>query len=474
MKNFNVVILGGGTAGWLTALYLDKYFKGSNITLIESDKIGVLGAGEGTTPHIIDCLRFLDIDIFDLIKQTGGTIKNGICFENWNGDNKKYFHGFNDINVYTILDLLNKKIDLDKNIYSSYLSYKNKIDLHHVKSAIHFDANKVAEYLKSIALVRGVKLKKGEYLKIDSTKDIITKIYLKDKTSYKCDFVFDCSGFSRLLIGKHYRSKWIDYTKYLTLNTAVPWKIKQDKDPKPYTQAIAMKNGWVWKIPLQHRFGSGYIYDSNYTSTDKVIEEAEKTFKTKIEPIKELKFKAGRFEKVWIGNCISVGLSSGFTEPLEATSIWLSISQLKLLENFLGDVVNTTQSVRDTYNSIVELNNEKVLAFLYLHYITKRKDSMFWKTYLKRTDIPSELQKILSKIEDGTLNNLDVTDKCNAFFGLDSWLVVSKGLGLIKKTKDMRFYNVITPYETYKHEMKEWEKESVLHKDFLREHELPR
>ena len=330
------------------------------------------------------------------------------------------------------------------------------------------------KYLKSIALVRGVKLKKGEYLKIDSTKDIITKIYLKDKTSYKCDFVFDCSGFSRLLIGKHYNSKWIDYTKYLTLNTAVPWKIKQDKDPKPYTQAIAMKNGWVWKIPLQHRFGSGYIYDSNYTSTDKVIEEAEKTFKTKIEPIKELKFKAGRFEKVWIGNCISVGLSSGFTEPLEATSIWLSISQLKLLENFLGDVVNTTQSVRDTYNSIVELNNEKVLAFLYLHYITKRKDSMFWKTYLKRTDIPSELQKILSKIQDGTLNNLDVTDKCNAFFGLDSWLVVSKGLGLIKKTKDMRFYNVITPYETYKHEMKEWEKESVLHKDFLREHELPR
>ena len=323
--------------------------------------------------------------------------------------------------------------------------------------------------VRSPDLKRGIILQKGEFLKVDSKKEILTKIYLKNGWSKKFDFIFDCSGFSRLLIGKHYKTEWIDYSDYLTVNTAMPWEIKQDKDPKPYTQAIAMENGWVWKIPLQHRFGSGYIYDSNFTNEDQILKEAEKKFKTKIKPIKTIKFNAGRFKDVWKGNCIAIGLSSGFTEPLEATSIWLTIIQLNLLEYFLSDFVSTTEKSRISYNEHISKNNENVLAFLYLHYLTKRKDSKFWKTYKERTKIPKSLENIYPKIIDGTLNALDISDGSTAFFEYVSFLIVSKGLGIIEKNKNMEFYNIITTAEKYKELINTWKLTSIKHGMFLKQ-----
>jgi len=466
----NIVILGGGTAGWLTALYADKYFNGSKIKLIESSKVGILGAGEGTTPQIMKTLKFLDIDPFDLIKKTGGSIKNGISFENWNGDGKKYFHGFTEDGMsYFLHELLNKNKNLDKELYSSIISYKNLVDPVNSSFALHFDAFKIAEYLKEKGIERGIKLIKGEYLKCNLKNNKIKEIILEDRSIHKCDFVFDCSGFNRLLIGKLFKSEWVDYQKHLPMKSAVPFMMEKDKDIKPYTQAIAMKYGWVWKIPLQHRFGAGYIFDSDYITVDQAIEEASKLFKQKLKPIREIKFQAGRYKEVWIGNCIAVGLSTGFTEPLEATSVWLSAAQLDLLMNFLSDIKTLNKKSIDTYNRLVANNNDNLLGFLYLHYMTKRNDSPFWKEFKNKNKMPEHLNYFIERIKDSSLNLVDITNtKGNAYFSYTSYLLVSQGLGLISNKKDMTFYKVIPSINEYKDILKQNIQTAIPHNQFLK------
>jgi tryptophan 7-halogenase len=465
----NIVILGGGAAGWLTALYADKYFNGHNITLIESEKIGILGAGEGTTPQIISSLRFLDIDPIDLIKKTGGTLKAGINFVNWNGDNKRYFHPFtSDDYTYLIHEALNKNKKIDDFLYENKISYKNLIDTKNCPYALHFDAHKLAAYLKNIAINRGVKHVVGEFKNVKTVNNKIKEICLTNSKKYKSDFVFDCSGFARLLIGKHYKTKWVCYKKHLPMKKAVPFMLKKDKELKPYTEAIAMKYGWVWKIPLQERWGAGYIFDSNYINADQAIKEASIYFKQDLKAIREFSFDAGRYEKVWIENCLAIGLSSGFTEPLEATSIWLALTQLESLKHFLSDVVTLNKSSIAKYNQTVAENNDNVLCFLYLHYLGKRKDSLFWKEFKNKTEMPEGLKSILNNIQDGSFNLVHLlSSKGDVYFSYVGHILVSNGLGLIKKNKEMLFYNTYPSIEEYIQKTKINIKKAVSHNVFL-------
>jgi len=462
-----IVILGGGAAGWFTALYCNKYFHGHEVTLVESDKIGILGAGEGTTPQIISSLQFLDIDPLDVIKKTGGTFKNGINFKNWNGDNKQYFHPFTgDEYSYLIHEALNKNKNVNDFVYANKISYANRIDPNNCTYALHFDAFKLAKYLRTMAIGRGVKWIQGEFKKANG-KNKIKSIVLEDKRKFDCDFIFDCTGFARLLIGKHFETPWVSYQKHLPMKRAVPFMLKHDKDLIPYTEAIAMKYGWVWKIPLQERWGSGYIYDSDYINADQAIEEASDYFKQDLKPLRVFKFDAGRYEKVWVSNCMAVGLSTGFTEPLEATSIWLALSQLELLKHYLSSIKNLNQDSIDTYNEIVKENNDNILSFLYLHYLTKRKDSPFWKNFRKKTTVPDKLKPILNKIENGNLNIVDLmTQKGNLYFTYIGHILVSNGLGLIKKNKDMTFYKPFPSMKDYEDTNKINIKESIKHSEF--------
>tara|TARA_Y100000817_G_scaffold314095_1_gene311852 strand:+ start:858 stop:2264 length:1407 start_codon:yes stop_codon:yes gene_type:complete len=464
-----ILILGGGAAGWFTALYCNKYFYGHDVTLIESDKIGILGAGEGTTPGIIESLRFLDIDPLDLIKKTGGTFKNGISFKNWNGDNTQYFHPFTgDETSYLLHEALNKNANIDNFLYANKISYANRIDPNNCTYALHFDAHRIAKYLKSIAIGRGVKRIEGEYKKAIG-KNKIKSIVLTDNRKFDCDFIFDCSGFARLLVGKHFNTPWVSYQKHLPMKRAVPFKLKHDKDLIPYTEAVAMKYGWVWKIPLQERWGSGYIYDSDYINEDQAIAEASRYFKQDLKPLRpSFKFDAGRHEKVWVSNCLAVGLSTGFTEPLEATSIWLALSSLQLLQHFLSDIKTLNQGSLNKYNEIVAENNDNILSFLYLHYMTKRKDSLFWKNFRKNTVMPAKLKPIIKKIEDGSFTIPDLlSQKGNLYFTYIGHIVVSHALGLIKKKKDMTFYNPFPSMKDYMDTNKINFKQSIKHSDFF-------
>jgi len=485
IKDKNIVVLGGGTAGWLTALYLKIIFNQCNITLIESKKIGILGAGEGSVPVLPRFLSELGLKLPEVIKSTGGTIKNGISFENWNGDGKKYFHGFDVKNIlnkfkmpphfsygcydYYLKNLVNNNMSFDDNTYPPLLSYQNKVDLDNMSYSYHFDAHKLAEHLKKVGQIRGINLYYDEFKNVKTDEfDNITALNFESGRSQSCDFVFDCSGFNRLLIGKYYKTKWIDYQKHLPIKKAIPFFLKQDESIKPYTQAIAMKYGWIWKIPLQHRYGAGYIFDSDYISDEDAFNEAKEMF-PEIEYTRTIKFDAGRYEKVWHKNCIAVGLSTGFTEPLEATSIWIAINQLYKLLHFLPDMFSNKNHRKDLYNKITSDMNDSILNFLYFHYMTKRTDSLFWKEFRQKNKPPKDLENLINNIQNCSFHNYDLnTEEQNYSFDYKNYLQVANGLELLNKKFELNSYgNLIPSHTEYSYTLKNHIKNAVDHRQFL-------
>jgi tryptophan halogenase len=427
-NNFNFVIVGGGTAGWITALYLEKYFPDSSITVIASAEIGILGAGEGTTPQFLNLLDEVGISVVDLIKHADATIKNGIKFTNWNGDGTHYYHPFrdnddldhslySDLNFSDIplmdLELLSRGENFDSIDFSSIASESNKVRFFadsHIYSkqgdpfrffnslgshALHFNANKLATYLQNVAVLRGIKLIDAIVNSFDSDeKGNIKKINLNNGYSVSSDFVIDCTGFKRLIIGKHFNSTWKSYKEYLPVNKAIPFFLPiETQTIPPYTESIAMNAGWMWKIPVGNRYGCGYVFDSNCINEETARTEIETYLKREVEIPRSFNFEAGCFEKQWINNCVAIGLASGFIEPLEATSIWVSIQSLHcLLENISG-ITHTNPIAIKKYNEKLNYINEKVLEFVHFHYLSKRSDTVFWNNF-KEIDHPDFINEL--------------------------------------------------------------------------------
>lgn len=457
MNKRNIVIVGGGTAGWLTALYMKKIFdRDANISLIESEEIGIVGVGEGSTPNLPGMLYFLGINFRDFVAKTNATHKLGLSFENWNGDGRKYYHPFGTYNVQydwmsddnisifpKYIGYLEKnKIDYQKLILSNRLANSNYSPLlkeldngveNSVNYAFHFDATLLAKFLRKIAEQRKIKRIEGKVDNFALNKSgTIKKIVLKDGTFIPCDFVFDCSGFNRLIIGRLFNTKWISYTPSLKVNTAITFQLPHTSDKIfPYTKAIAMKYGWMWQIPLHNRIGCGYIFDDNYTNVDDAKKEVESFLNSKINFVKEIKFSAGRFENVWVKNCVSVGLSSGFTEPIEATSIFTTINQLLALNvDSIEKCISGDVEVSETYNKKFSEFNDLNKDFLQYHYFTKRSDTLFWKDYFK-TSIKSDT--LLSKIEDWKNSVPNYLQYQKEPFNFYSWINVGIGIGMIDK-----------------------------------------
>ncbi len=361
-----IVIVGGGTAGWLSAIYIKTKYSNYNVTLIESSQIGILGAGEGGTPN----LRSIIIDEFgfdesEFLKKVNGTKKYGIVFDKWSdGLNHSFIHGFAS--------------DGSENSLYSY----------------HFDARLFAEYLKSKAIELGVVHLDAEVDEFKLNNGFINEIVLKDKSTLFTDFIIDCSGFKRLLIGKLFKTKWNSYEKDLLINSAIPFFIhKANTNINQKTIAEAAEDGWYWQIPLQNRWGCGYLYNDTMIDDDSIILKIKEKYKNETITInKKIKFQPGCFEDVWISNCIGIGLSTGFLEPLEATSIMTIIFQLRRLPIDLFDY-----SYRDMYNYNVRQYNYQNMMFIRHHYNCSRKDSEFWKTY-KNKSIPKDLESIYNNL----------------------------------------------------------------------------
>jgi tryptophan halogenase len=469
----NIVIVGGGSAGWLTSVYVRSLFPKANITTIESSEIGILGAGEGSVPTFPLMLNSLGIDENDFIKKTKATFKLGISFENWKGDGEKFFHpfsatsmhllytqyttkapiavGFPDLGgIYYISNAVANGEDLNEVIPSNKLAYGNKAPLFKVPNygnimqkeekveqsvaySYHFDARLVADYLRDVAVSRGVTAIDQKILDFNQKENgDIESINLENGEVIPCDFIFDCSGFARLLIGKKYNTPWIDYSEQLKVNSAIPFFLPQDTEKiTPYTHAVAMKYGWMWKIPLQHRYGCGYIFDDNYITAEEAKKEVEEMLGHPIENNRTIKFKAGRYEKVWVNNCIAIGLSTGFTEPIEATSLWIAMIQLLCL-----DVVSITKQdeiLVNEYNSLISAVNTDILEFLYFHYYTTRNDTDFWRDYEATTVMPEKLKKKIKLWESRAPKSIDRTidSYYTNLWGLEGWILVGLGNGRI-------------------------------------------
>jgi tryptophan halogenase len=362
-----VVIIGGGTAGWLTALVVNKFWKNADVTLIESSKIGILGAGEGGTPNFGRMLSLLDINHEDFFEKTKSTIKSGLHLVNWTGNG-----------------------ELSKHLFSG--AEPDSFNKHH---AYHFDARAVAEYFKGISISRGVNWIDGEVDTIENNSDEIKSVSLKDNTKIDLDFVFDCSGFKRIIIDDVHSEEWIDYDKYLMMNKAFTFFLPQSTEgvgySKTYTRMVSMNCGWMFQIPLQHRWGCGYVHNDKYISIDEAKKEIEDYLGHEVNIQKIFDFKPGTHKRSWIGNSISIGLSYGFIEPLEATSLMSTIMQLKRLIDVEFDM-----EYRDRYNTWCYQINEQNLNFIRFHYLCERDDTEFWKDCTS-LPLPTKLKNILDE-----------------------------------------------------------------------------
>ena len=304
----NIIIIGGGASGWMTALVVNKFWENTKVTLIESEKIGILGAGEGGTPNFGKMLDLLGINDEEFFYETGATVKSGLHLKNWLSDDAEVEHYFGG-----------EYVPLLKHKY-----------------AYHFDAQKVAKYFKKISLERGVFHLNSEVNDLKIENDNVTQISLTNGDSIKdIDTVFDCSGFARLTTEKFHKEEWVDYSKYLLLNKSFGFFLPQEKEikitDKIKTDIIALSCGWLWKIELQHRIGCGYSFCDKYISVEDAKKEVEEYLNHEIKIQKVFEYNPGRFRRSWIGNRIAVGLSYGFLEPLEATGLMSTIMQLKRL-----------------------------------------------------------------------------------------------------------------------------------------------
>jgi tryptophan halogenase len=457
-----IVVLGGGSAGWLTSLLTREFYPDFDITLIESSEIGILGAGEGTVPHFVEVLDFLRIPVSALARECSATIKIGIKFTNWHGDGTSYFHDFmakDDLEEWSFDDsfrrnklatyLIGKGVHLDSVNFYAKLSRQWKVpfilnDLndplltnypdpigaiqHLGNFALHFDARLLAQFLSTVAQSkRRIKRIDGEFANaVTDEHGYITAVQLKGGHRVECDFIFDCSGFARLLLGKHFDERWIDYKKHLPLDTAMPFFVPHDGvNYPPCTEAIALSSGWMWKIPVQNRYGCGYVFDSSYITLEEAKQEVESFLGHAIESPKTFRFRAGRFENTLVKNCYGVGLSQHFVEPLEATSIW---TFSKNLINFLKSdmITHLNSEFTDAVNQHCREIIEPVPEFLHLHYLTERDDSPFWKEFRTKTSMVDSLAK-KKRLWD-TVPLFDPDTVLLQMFNSPSWISVGDGV----------------------------------------------
>ena len=410
----NVVILGGGTAGWLSAALLSKIMGDTiAITLVESSKIGTVGVGEASIPPMVDFNRALGIDEREFMRKTQATIKLGIEFAGWGQTDSCYMHAFGQIGKnfpfcdFYHLWLQAQQAGAQDSLWDFSLNYQvakaNKYahldkvpntTLPGLSYAYHFDAGLYAEFLKSQSKARQVKHVDGEVEEVEVCPQTgeVTALRLTDGNTIAGDFFIDCSGLAALLIQQTLHVGYHDWSHWLAADSAyaVPTTLT-DNNIAPYTRSIAHSCGWQWHIPLQNRAGNGIVFSSQFTSNDEALSTLEDNLKgEKLAEPKLIKFKTGMRRQQWHKNVFAVGLSSGFLEPLESTSIHLiQTAIIRLIKHFPKHGIDAQLVAASNADFSREM--EQIRDFIILHYkATIRDDSAFWR-WCQQMEIPKRL-----------------------------------------------------------------------------------
>jgi len=411
----SIVIVGGGTAGWMAASILSRLMpKGrATIRLIESEEIGTIGVGEATVPLMQIFNGVLGIDEQDFVRRTKGTFKLGIEFRDWGDLGNVHFHGFGDYGEYIDgiaphhhwlkLRELGDPTPLAEHSFPSVLAKRQRFapsatkagEAAHYKYAYHFDAGLYAQYLREYAERLGVERHEGRIVdvRLRDTDGSIEAVVTADGERFEADLFVDCTGFAGLLIEQALQTGYEDWTYWLPCDRALAVPCEHGGGLTPYTVSTAREAGWQWRIPLQHRIGNGYVYSSRFIDDAGAAE----TLLANLDgaPLAEprlLKFTTGHRRKFWNKNVLALGLAAGFLEPLESTSILLIQTGIaRFIEMFPS--LDFDPVLADEYNRMTANEYGRIRDFILLHYcLTRRTDTEFWR-YCGSIDLPEPLQR---------------------------------------------------------------------------------
>jgi len=448
-----ILIVGGGTAGWMTAALFGRLFQGLyDIELVESEAIGTVGVGEATIPPIKKYNELVQLDEVEFMQRTQGTFKLGIQFVDWLRPGHSYMHGFGvigqdwewlrchqywlrtnergrardfvDFSINTAAARANKFVHARADMPDSPIS--------EIVHAFHFDASLYAKYLRGLAEQHGVKRTEGKIVDVQQHEDgDIASVALEGGQKLDADFFIDCSGFRGLLIGQTLGTEYEDWTHWLPCDRAMAVPCARTKPLTPYTRSTALAPGWQWRIPLQHRTGNGLVYSSKHIDDD----AAEKLLLSNLDGEQlanpnRLRFTTGKRVKMWNRNCVAIGLAAGFLEPLESTSIHLVHAAAVRLVHLFPDRA-TDQATIDEFNRQSDFEWERIRDFIILHYWANERPGEFWE-HCRNMELPATLQRKI----DLWRSNGRIFREDDELFTEVSWIEVFIGQGIMPKSYD--------------------------------------
>jgi tryptophan halogenase len=457
-RPYRVVIVGGGTAGWMSAAGIRRQLRAEDytVTLIESDEIGTVGVGEATLPHIKIFNDMLGVDEAQFMRETRATFKLGIQFCDWDRPGDSYIHPFGAFGEpwggvefqhhwLRALRAGGQRHSLQDYSYSVVAARNNAFefpneDRKSIRStyayAYHFDAGLYAAYLRSWAVERGVRRIEGKVCDVrrHPASGDLEELTLKSGERIAGDLFIDCSGFRSLLLGGILGVGWQDWTHWLPCDRALAVPCKRVDPLTPYTRATARRAGWTWRIALQHRTGNGYVFSSRFITDG----EAEHALLAALDGAAQaeprlLRFSPGRRERAWSGNCVAVGLASGFLEPLESTSIYLiQAAVTDLVKLIPRPGLGTDPRLAAEFNRLNDMQYERIRDFLILHYTANRRLGEPLWDYVRSMPLPDSLVHKLELFR----SRAAVPNYQYGLFARDSWLSVLIGQGITPDAYD--------------------------------------
>lgn len=445
-----VVIVGGGTAGWMTATALSTVLRGRyDLRLVESDEIGIVGVGEATIPMIQIFNKIAGLDENEFLRASQGTFKLGIEFVNWGRLGERYIHGFGKIgqDLWTVrfdqywrkMRRLGRAQPLANYSITRMACAANKFmpahaevqnsPLNDIAHAYHFDASLYARHLRGLAEARGVRRTEGRIVQVSQREPDghVDAVVLASGERVEGDLFIDCSGFRGLLIEETLHTGYDNWSHWLPCDRALAVPCESVPVLTPYTRATAHRAGWQWRIPLQHRTGNGHVYCSQFVSDD----EAAATLLSHLDgkPLADprpIRFTPGMRKQSWNRNVVAIGLSSGFLEPLESTSIHLIQASIQRLIDYFPDQGFSPVDVAE-FNRQTRFDYERVRDFVILHYkLNQREDSEFWKACAAMPVPDSLAAKMALYASHGRIERFN-----NELFTPDSWFQVMEGQNLV-------------------------------------------
>ena len=489
-----IVIVGGGAAGWMTAAALSRLLRpgDTSLTLVESDEIGIIGVGEATIPDMLQFNLFLGIAEAELMRATEATFKLGIEFVDWSRPGSRYFHpfGFHGVDIdgldfhqywlhcrahghshgigdYCLTEMIAKGGKFafpDTRVPGAPASY--------LRYAYHFDAALYAGFLRRYAEARGVTRVEGKVREVARAPESgeITEVRLESGQRVAGDFFFDCTGFRSLLLDKTLGVSWVDWRHWLPCDRALAVACHHTGPPRPFTRSTAKSAGWQWNIPTQRRTGNGHIYCSEFMGDDEA--NAVLTEGLDAPPMgtpRSIRFATGHRRSFWEKNCVAIGLSAGFLEPLESTSLYLIRQGIsRFIALFPNEPLQPV--FRDEYNRWMQKDFEQVRDLLVFHYYANQRDEPFWR-HCRSMELPETLQRRLALFSEGGrfLRNE------GELFPNASWVAVMLGQGVIPRAVDpvvaaRPVAETESKLQLLRRAMKEFVDEQAAHEDVLRKY----